>query len=131
MTEKFEKEFEKAVIEEIQKYKWIESEKLGYDIGFERAAHEWAEKYGDAFEKYYKSMIEDKPAKKAAKKPAAKKTAKKAAAKKPAAKKPAAKKPAAKKPAAKKPVAKKPAVKKAAAKKPAAKKTTKKTTAKK
>ena len=128
MTEKFEKEFEKAVIEEIQKYKWIESEKLGYDIGFERAAHEWAEKYGDAFEKYYKSMIEDKPAKKAAaKKPAAKKPA----AKKPAAKKPAAKKPAAKKPAAKKPVAKKPVVKKAAVPKPAAKKTTKKTTAKK
>lgn len=81
--------FEKAVIEEIQKYKWIESEKIGYDIGFERAAHEWAEKYGSAFEKYYKSVIEEKSA------PTAK-------AKKPAAKKVAAKKPAAKKAKAKK-----------------------------
>ncbi len=88
-------DFEKAVIEEIQKYKWIESENLGYDIGFERAAHEWAEKYGTAFEKYFKSVIEEKAA------PAAKKKAKKKA-KKPAAKKPAAKKAAAKKPAAKK-----------------------------
>ena len=79
-------DFEKAVIEEIQKYKWIESENLGYDIGFERAAHEWAEKYGTAFEKYFKSVIEEKAA------PAAKKKAKKPAAKKAAAKKPAAKK---------------------------------------
>lgn len=27
--------------EEIQKYKWIESEKAGRDIGWERAATEW------------------------------------------------------------------------------------------
>jgi hypothetical protein len=27
--------------EEIQKYRWIESEKVGYDIGFERAEQEW------------------------------------------------------------------------------------------
>ena len=27
--------------EEIQKHRWIESEKLGYDIGFERAEQEW------------------------------------------------------------------------------------------
>ena len=27
--------------EEILKHKWIESEKLGYDIGFERALTDW------------------------------------------------------------------------------------------
>ena len=31
---------------EIMKYKWIESEKEGYDIGTEKAAEEWVEKYG-------------------------------------------------------------------------------------
>lgn len=38
-------------IEEIQKYKWIESEKCGYDIGFQRAAFEWIEKYACSFRK--------------------------------------------------------------------------------
>lgn len=32
--------------EEIQKYKWIESEKEGHDIGSTKAAMEWIEKYG-------------------------------------------------------------------------------------
>lgn len=31
---------------EIMKYKWIESEKEGHDIGTEKAAQEWVEKYG-------------------------------------------------------------------------------------
>ena len=31
--------------EEIKKYKWIESEKLGSDIGWERASHEWLQKH--------------------------------------------------------------------------------------
>jgi hypothetical protein len=31
--------------EEIQKYKWIESEKAGYDIGWERATREWLQKH--------------------------------------------------------------------------------------
>jgi hypothetical protein len=33
------------VIEEINRHKWIESEKAGYDIGFARAAMEWVELY--------------------------------------------------------------------------------------
>lgn len=32
--------------EEIMKYKWIESEREGHDIGTETAAMEWVEKYG-------------------------------------------------------------------------------------
>lgn len=31
--------------EEILKHKWIESEKAGYDIGFERALTDWVVKY--------------------------------------------------------------------------------------
>lgn len=31
--------------EEIKKYKWIESEKAGRDIGWERASHEWMQKH--------------------------------------------------------------------------------------
>lgn len=33
--------------EEILKYKWLESEKVGYDIGFERALLDWIRKYRD------------------------------------------------------------------------------------
>jgi hypothetical protein len=38
------KEFQ-AEREEILKHKWIESEKLGYDIGFERALTDWIVKH--------------------------------------------------------------------------------------
>jgi hypothetical protein len=31
--------------EEIKKYKWIESEKAGRDIGWERATREWMQKH--------------------------------------------------------------------------------------
>jgi hypothetical protein len=31
--------------EEIKKHKWIESEKAGRDIGWERAAREWMQNY--------------------------------------------------------------------------------------
>ncbi|MEM8549525.1 MAG: hypothetical protein AAGF10_01935 [Verrucomicrobiota bacterium] len=33
--------------EEILKHKWIESEKVGYDIGFERALLEWIRNHRD------------------------------------------------------------------------------------
>ncbi len=31
--------------EEILRHKWLESERLGYDIGFERALLDWIRKY--------------------------------------------------------------------------------------
>jgi hypothetical protein len=31
--------------EEIMKYKWIESEKIGRDIGYDKARLEWTRKY--------------------------------------------------------------------------------------
>ena len=34
--------------EEILKHKWIESERLGYDIGFERALLDWIRKHRDS-----------------------------------------------------------------------------------
>jgi hypothetical protein len=33
--------------EEILRHKWLESEKLGHDIGFERALMDWIRKYRD------------------------------------------------------------------------------------
>ena len=32
---------DKEIIAEINRYKWLESEKAGVDIGFERASREW------------------------------------------------------------------------------------------
>jgi hypothetical protein len=37
--------------EEILKYKWIESEKAGYDIGFERALTDWIIKHRSKWRK--------------------------------------------------------------------------------
>ena len=33
------------VKQEIEKHKWIESEKAGYDIGYEKAAEDWLNRY--------------------------------------------------------------------------------------
>ena len=35
--------------EKILKHKWIESERLGYDIGFERALLDWIRKHRDSW----------------------------------------------------------------------------------
>jgi hypothetical protein len=37
--------------EEIMKHKWIESEKLGFDIGFERALTDWIIKHRSKWRK--------------------------------------------------------------------------------
>jgi hypothetical protein len=34
---------------EILRHKWVESEKVGYDIGFERALMDWIVKYRSAW----------------------------------------------------------------------------------
>lgn len=44
------KEFQ-AEREEIMKHKWIESEKAGYDIGFERALTDWIIKHRSKWRK--------------------------------------------------------------------------------
>jgi hypothetical protein len=42
--------------EEILKHKWIESEKAGYDIGFERALTDWIVKHRSKWRKYRQSL---------------------------------------------------------------------------
>ena len=40
--------------EEILRHKWIESEKAGYDIGFERALLDWIVKHRSSWRKHRK-----------------------------------------------------------------------------
>jgi len=42
----------RSQLEEINKYKWIESEKLGRDIGMERATQEWMAKHFPDWKRY-------------------------------------------------------------------------------
>jgi len=42
----------KEVIEEIKRHLWLESEKAGHDIGFEKAAEDWLKKYAQAWIDY-------------------------------------------------------------------------------
>ena len=39
------------VRQEIEKHKWFESEKAGYDIGFDKAAQDWLKRYGKQWNK--------------------------------------------------------------------------------
>ena len=43
--------------EEILKHKWIESERLGYDIGFERALLDWIRKHRDSWRAARRSQL--------------------------------------------------------------------------
>ena len=43
------------VIEEIKKHLWIESEKAGYDIGFDRASEDWINKFSKDWMKLHRS----------------------------------------------------------------------------
>lgn len=49
MDERELKLFLMAQIEEINRYKWIESEKRCHDIGFQQAAKEWIGQYSAHF----------------------------------------------------------------------------------
>ncbi|MGE9296971.1 MAG: hypothetical protein ACQKBV_11850 [Puniceicoccales bacterium] len=45
--------------EEILRHKWIESEKLGYDIGFERALLDWIRNHRDKWRTARREVGED------------------------------------------------------------------------
>lgn len=49
---------DKDVVVEIEKHKWIESEKVGHDIGHERASRDWINACADQF-------LSERPGKKA------------------------------------------------------------------
>ncbi len=53
------------VIEEIKRHLWIESEKAGYDIGFEKAADDWIARFSAGWVEHY---ISDKSSKSSSKK---------------------------------------------------------------
>lgn len=53
MEKKLFKEYIKAQIEAIEKYKWLESEKVGYDIGRNKAAYEWIKNYSKNFRDFW------------------------------------------------------------------------------
>ena len=44
---------DKRVIEEIHRHLWIESEKAGYDVGFEKAAQDWLTRFAPAWMQYH------------------------------------------------------------------------------
>jgi hypothetical protein len=44
---------DKRVIAEIERHLWIESEKAGYDIGFDRAKEEWLKNFSKAWMAYH------------------------------------------------------------------------------
>jgi hypothetical protein len=43
----------KQAVEEINRHRWIESEKAGYDIGFEAASLDWLERFSAAWMDYH------------------------------------------------------------------------------
>jgi len=43
----------KKVLEEISRHRWIESEKTGQDIGFDKAATDWLENFSQAWMQYH------------------------------------------------------------------------------
>ncbi len=42
---------DEKVLKEIEKFKWIESEKVGHDIGFAKASEDWLSRYGKEWSK--------------------------------------------------------------------------------
>lgn len=42
----------KEVVEEINRHRWLESEKAGYDIGFETAAEDWIKRFAVVWLQY-------------------------------------------------------------------------------
>ena len=44
--------------EEILRHKWLESERLGYDIGFERALLDWIRKHRDGWRAHRRAMLQ-------------------------------------------------------------------------
>lgn len=44
-------------VDEIKRHLWIESEKVGYDIGFETAAEDWLSKYADNWVEQYMPKV--------------------------------------------------------------------------
>ena len=44
---------DKRVVDEINRHLWIESEKVGYDIGFDKAKEDWLKNFSRAWMRYH------------------------------------------------------------------------------
>jgi hypothetical protein len=54
-----QKKFNELQMEEIYRHKWIESEKVGYDIGETNAALDWIKKHAEKFRKQYEEHFKN------------------------------------------------------------------------
>ena len=61
---------DKRVVAEIERHLWIESERMGYDIGYEKAKEDWLKRFSQAWMEYHmpeellksrKSMMSNHP----------------------------------------------------------------------
>ena len=55
---------DRRVIEEINRHLWIEGEKAGYDIGFEKAAEDWLKNFSKAWMQHHLPTKNSPPKKK-------------------------------------------------------------------
>lgn len=46
---------DRRVVDEINRHLWIESEKAGFDVGFENASRDWIERFSKAWVDYHKT----------------------------------------------------------------------------
>ena len=46
-------ELDKSQQDEINKHRWIESEKIGRDIGFDKASQDWLKNHFGSWKKYH------------------------------------------------------------------------------
>lgn len=53
----------KEVVQEIDRHKWIQSEMVGYDVGFDKAADDWFAKYAASWLEFHPDLIPSKQAK--------------------------------------------------------------------
>ncbi len=58
---------DKEVIEEINRHKWFESEKAGHDIGFEKAAEDWLNRFAATWVAHHSPQKKSEPKKETAK----------------------------------------------------------------
>jgi hypothetical protein len=53
-------ELSQSQLEEVKKYRWIESEKAGRDIGWERALTEWMQQHFPAWKRHsWKQAVDE------------------------------------------------------------------------
>lgn len=43
----------RKVVDEIKRHLWVESERVGHDIGYESAAEDWLKKFSKAWMQYH------------------------------------------------------------------------------